>query len=227
MVFLPNLLSAKEIFLLFLSEKTSRGASVLTLIQCSLKARVVRSESDGSFTLTLSVPELERAFGKKFKSKTKYKKKRKKEVFTHCSISALSLYSCKRYLVLFQTTGKFRCHLSLFHWLFRPFILVFQASFLSQAADELHLCFFIQETSVHLFFPSRYLACLTFTHRRNEGAPGSFCPTSSSSFILRVCFFFLSVLPTLFHFPFFDERQHSGLVSVDANDYDDDFYTFF
>ncbi|XP_061625347.1 tropomodulin-1 isoform X2 [Phyllopteryx taeniolatus] len=34
-------------------------------------ARVVRSESDGSFTLTLSVPELERAFGKKFKSKTK------------------------------------------------------------------------------------------------------------------------------------------------------------
>lgn len=39
--------------------------------------------------------------------------------------------------------------------------------------------------------------------------------------------FFLSVLPTLFHFPFFDERQHSGLVSVDANDYDDDFYTFF
>uniref|UniRef100_A0A3P9I8N8 Tropomodulin 1 n=2 Tax=Oryzias latipes TaxID=8090 RepID=A0A3P9I8N8_ORYLA len=34
-------------------------------------ARVVRSESDGSFTLTLSVPELERAFGKKFKSRTK------------------------------------------------------------------------------------------------------------------------------------------------------------
>ncbi|XP_069023928.1 tropomodulin-1 isoform X2 [Embiotoca jacksoni] len=34
-------------------------------------ARVVRSESDGSFTLTLSVPELQRAFGKKFKSKTK------------------------------------------------------------------------------------------------------------------------------------------------------------
>ena len=36
-------------------------------------ARVIRSEvdSDGSFTLTLSVPELERAFGKKFKSKTK------------------------------------------------------------------------------------------------------------------------------------------------------------
>ncbi|XP_061625350.1 tropomodulin-1 isoform X4 [Phyllopteryx taeniolatus] len=38
-------------------------------------ARVVRSESDGSFTLTLSVPELERAFGKKFKSKTNEKKK--------------------------------------------------------------------------------------------------------------------------------------------------------
>ncbi|XP_007567728.1 tropomodulin-1 isoform X1 [Poecilia latipinna] len=34
-------------------------------------ARVVRSESDGSFTFTLSVPELERAFGKKFKCKTK------------------------------------------------------------------------------------------------------------------------------------------------------------
>ncbi|KAK1886005.1 Tropomodulin-1 [Dissostichus eleginoides] len=34
-------------------------------------ARVVRSEADGSFTLTLSVPELEMAFGKKFKSKTK------------------------------------------------------------------------------------------------------------------------------------------------------------
>ncbi|KAK2815923.1 hypothetical protein Q5P01_026390 [Channa striata] len=38
-------------------------------------ARVVRSESDGSFTLTLSVPELERAFGKKFKSKTNKKEK--------------------------------------------------------------------------------------------------------------------------------------------------------
>ncbi|XP_035023432.1 tropomodulin-1 isoform X3 [Hippoglossus stenolepis] len=38
-------------------------------------ARVVRSESDGSFTLTLSVPELERAFGKKFKCKTNKKEK--------------------------------------------------------------------------------------------------------------------------------------------------------
>ncbi|XP_076585832.1 tropomodulin-1 isoform X1 [Chaetodon auriga] len=38
-------------------------------------ARVVRSESDGSFTLTLSVPELEMAFGKKFKSKTNKKEK--------------------------------------------------------------------------------------------------------------------------------------------------------
>ncbi|KAG7223680.1 hypothetical protein INR49_015405 [Caranx melampygus] len=38
-------------------------------------ARVIRSESDGSFTLTLSVPELERAFGKKFKSKTNEKEK--------------------------------------------------------------------------------------------------------------------------------------------------------
>ncbi|KAL2098294.1 hypothetical protein ACEWY4_007501 [Coilia grayii] len=34
-------------------------------------ARVIRSDSDGSFTLTLSVPELERAFGKKFKCKSK------------------------------------------------------------------------------------------------------------------------------------------------------------
>ncbi|KAM4750009.1 tropomodulin-1 isoform 1-T1 [Anableps anableps] len=38
-------------------------------------ARVVRSESDGSFTFTLSVPELERAFGKKFKCKTNKKEK--------------------------------------------------------------------------------------------------------------------------------------------------------
>ncbi|XP_047433597.1 tropomodulin-1 isoform X3 [Mugil cephalus] len=38
-------------------------------------ARVVRSESDGSFTLTLSVPELERAFAKKFKPKTNKKEK--------------------------------------------------------------------------------------------------------------------------------------------------------
>ncbi|KAK7929332.1 hypothetical protein WMY93_005727 [Mugilogobius chulae] len=38
-------------------------------------ARVVRSESDGSITFTLSVPELEKAFGKKFKSKTNKKEK--------------------------------------------------------------------------------------------------------------------------------------------------------
>lgn len=49
---------------------------LLILFQRFLEARVVRSESDGSFTLTLSVPELERAFGKKFKSKTKYRTKR-------------------------------------------------------------------------------------------------------------------------------------------------------
>lgn len=48
---------------------------LLILFQRFLEARVVRSESDGSFTLTLSVPELERAFGKKFKSKTKYRTK--------------------------------------------------------------------------------------------------------------------------------------------------------
>lgn len=48
---------------------------LVILFQRFLEARVVRSESDGSFTLTLSVPELERAFGKKFKSKTKYKTK--------------------------------------------------------------------------------------------------------------------------------------------------------
>ncbi|XP_062372779.1 tropomodulin-1 isoform X2 [Sardina pilchardus] len=36
-------------------------------------ARVIRSDSDGSFTLTLSVPELERAFGKKFKAKPRSK----------------------------------------------------------------------------------------------------------------------------------------------------------
>ncbi|KAG7462022.1 hypothetical protein MATL_G00197550 [Megalops atlanticus] len=34
-------------------------------------ARVIRSNSDGSVTLTLSVPELEKAFKKKFKSKSK------------------------------------------------------------------------------------------------------------------------------------------------------------
>ncbi|XP_041939298.1 tropomodulin-1 isoform X3 [Alosa sapidissima] len=38
-------------------------------------ARVIRSDSDGSFTLTLSVPELERAFGKTFKSKSNKKEK--------------------------------------------------------------------------------------------------------------------------------------------------------
>lgn len=54
------------------------------------EARVVRSESDGSFTLTLSVPELERAFGKKFKSKTKYKKKRVQDA-KHCTVSPLGL----------------------------------------------------------------------------------------------------------------------------------------
>ncbi|KAL4640245.1 tropomodulin-1-like isoform X1 [Arapaima gigas] len=36
-------------------------------------ARVTRSDSDGSFTLTLSVPELEKAFHKKFKPKAKSK----------------------------------------------------------------------------------------------------------------------------------------------------------
>ncbi|XP_036372840.1 tropomodulin-1-like isoform X2 [Megalops cyprinoides] len=36
-------------------------------------ARVTRSDSDGSFTLTLSVPELEKAFRKKFKTKSKSK----------------------------------------------------------------------------------------------------------------------------------------------------------
>ncbi|XP_062372763.1 tropomodulin-1 isoform X1 [Sardina pilchardus] len=40
-------------------------------------ARVIRSDSDGSFTLTLSVPELERAFGKKFKAKPRSNKKEK------------------------------------------------------------------------------------------------------------------------------------------------------
>ncbi|KAJ8397840.1 hypothetical protein AAFF_G00435290 [Aldrovandia affinis] len=38
-------------------------------------ARVVRSHSDGSFTLTLSVPKLEKAFKKKFKSKSNTKDK--------------------------------------------------------------------------------------------------------------------------------------------------------
>ncbi|XP_010889969.1 tropomodulin-1 isoform X1 [Esox lucius] len=44
-------------------------------------ARVVRSDhhSDGSFTLTLSVPELERAFGKKFKPKLTKPKTNKEE----------------------------------------------------------------------------------------------------------------------------------------------------
>lgn len=69
------------------------------------KARVVRSESDGSFTLTLSVPELERAFGKKFKSKTKYKKTNRNNSKQR---SALPFF-CQHHLVLFQTTGK-RCH---------------------------------------------------------------------------------------------------------------------
>ncbi|XP_046901517.1 tropomodulin-1 isoform X1 [Hypomesus transpacificus] len=38
-------------------------------------ARVIRSDSDSTFTLTLSVPELERAFGKKFKTKSNKKEK--------------------------------------------------------------------------------------------------------------------------------------------------------
>ncbi|KPP74880.1 tropomodulin-1-like, partial [Scleropages formosus] len=36
-------------------------------------ARVIRSDSDGSFTLTLSVPELEKAFRKRVKPKSKFK----------------------------------------------------------------------------------------------------------------------------------------------------------
>lgn len=181
-------------FVFILVKKTSRAAPVLTLIQCSLKARVVRSESDGSFTLTLSVPELERAFGKKFKSKTKYKKTQnnKKRAFHTQHFSAQPS--------LLQTLpGSFPDHkkvLSLFRWLLRPFILISQASFLSRAADEFHLFFFfwVRETSIRLFFLLFIysLACLTFTRRRNERAPASFCPTSSiltSSFILRVCFF--------------------------------------
>nr|XP_046264533.1 tropomodulin-1 isoform X1 [Scatophagus argus]XP_046264540.1 tropomodulin-1 isoform X1 [Scatophagus argus] len=71
-------------------------------------ARVIRSESDGSFTLTLSVPELERAFGKKFKSKTKYKKTKRSTSTAPFDRSALPFF-CQHYLVLFQTTGK-RCH---------------------------------------------------------------------------------------------------------------------
>uniref|UniRef100_A0A1A7WQU8 Tropomodulin 1 n=3 Tax=Iconisemion striatum TaxID=60296 RepID=A0A1A7WQU8_9TELE len=47
-------------------------------------ARVVRSESDGSFTFTLSVPELERAFGKKFKSKTKKRRLEEGPIFPKC-----------------------------------------------------------------------------------------------------------------------------------------------
>ncbi|XP_048826176.1 tropomodulin-1 isoform X1 [Brienomyrus brachyistius] len=40
-------------------------------------ARVVRSDTDGSFTLTLSVPELEKHFKKKFKTKSKFNTKEK------------------------------------------------------------------------------------------------------------------------------------------------------
>ncbi|KAI1887782.1 hypothetical protein AGOR_G00193910 [Albula goreensis] len=40
-------------------------------------ARLTRSDSDGSFTLTLSVPELEKAFRKKFKPKSKSNAKEK------------------------------------------------------------------------------------------------------------------------------------------------------
>ncbi|XP_055765777.1 tropomodulin-1 isoform X1 [Salvelinus fontinalis] len=50
-------------------------------------ARVIRSDhhSDGSFTLTLSVPELERAFGKKFKPKLAKTKKVKTAVVSSSS----------------------------------------------------------------------------------------------------------------------------------------------
>ncbi|XP_076151602.1 tropomodulin-1 isoform X1 [Alosa pseudoharengus] len=47
-------------------------------------ARVVRSDSDGSFTLTLSVPELERAFGKTFKSKIRKKRLEEGPIFPRC-----------------------------------------------------------------------------------------------------------------------------------------------
>ncbi|XP_041939087.1 tropomodulin-1 isoform X1 [Alosa sapidissima] len=47
-------------------------------------ARVIRSDSDGSFTLTLSVPELERAFGKTFKSKIRKKRLEEGPIFPRC-----------------------------------------------------------------------------------------------------------------------------------------------
>lgn len=98
---------------------------LVILFQRFLEARVVRSESDGSFTLTLSVPELERAFGKKFKPKTKYKTKTQGS-FWHCSTSALSaVSSCQRYLLPFQNV---QLPPSLFRW-FSCFLL--QAPLLS------------------------------------------------------------------------------------------------
>uniref|UniRef100_A0A3P9AEV6 Tropomodulin 1 n=2 Tax=Esox lucius TaxID=8010 RepID=A0A3P9AEV6_ESOLU len=74
-------------------------------------ARVVRSDhhSDGSFTLTLSVPELERAFGKKFKPKlTKPKTKKVKAAIN----TLLSYFFNTLQLSLSSTHGSLR---SAFH----------------------------------------------------------------------------------------------------------------
>ncbi|XP_048115929.1 tropomodulin-1 isoform X1 [Alosa alosa] len=62
-------------------------------------ARVIRSDSDGSFTLTLSVPELERAFGKTFKSKSK---ERAEFPFKHSS-------QCSLFLLLLLCEPSFSC----------------------------------------------------------------------------------------------------------------------
>lgn len=65
----------------------ARVCVCLCVYHCCVAARVIRSDhhSDGSFTLTLSVPELERAFGKKFKPKLTKTKKVKTAVVSSSS----------------------------------------------------------------------------------------------------------------------------------------------
>ena len=182
LIHLPSLCIYFRCFFCFVfwSETNSRGAPVLTLMQCSLQARVVRSESDGSFTLTLSVPELERAFGKTFKSKTKYRKVRR-------GLHSLQHVSAQPFLL--QTlpgSSPDRQNLPL-PALTLPLVVPSRYSCFPGffSADELHLIFFfcfpflIQKRCIRLFWASHCLARLTYSHRPNEGAPASFCPTSS------------------------------------------------
>lgn len=148
---------------------------LLILFQRFLEARVVRSESDGSFTLTLSVPELERAFGKKFKSKTKYRTKGEQ------LLALLGLFLLPTLLVPVQTTRSSAATLTL--------LLAFFSRLLC-CLCRLHRFFRARSSSLR-----HYLAPGSFPHRWKASFifPTCYflspcCRSSTKCFFQLLCF---------------------------------------